>query len=124
MPMKGAGVKSSWRLCCCGGFAIDFRHPGPDPRNQLASEIKRVVVWIEAANQKRGDAKPVVLEDRARDLLRRADQARGITKRAGGADDRHPQPLVVHVGPRRERHQALPRLIDRLGWRARALDLA
>ena len=76
------------RLCGGGGFAIDLRHSGPDPRNQLAAEIDRIVVRVEAANQKRGDAQPIVLEDRVCDLLRRADQARRVAERAGGARDR------------------------------------
>src|SRR5262249_31198816 len=73
--------------------AIDVARAGLDPRNEFAAKLDRVVERIEAADQHRGDAELVIFEDRARDLLRRADQTRGIAERAGCTRDRHPQAL-------------------------------
>ena len=60
------------------------------------------------------DAEHVVFQHRVGDLLRRADQARGVAERAGHPRDRHPQPLVmdVLVG---EAHQPLAGVVDRPG---------
>ncbi len=83
---------------------------GMSSRPNSTVSLKR----IEAADQERVDAEHVVFQHRVGDLLRRADEARGVAERAGHARDRHPQPLVmdVLVG---EAHQPLAGVVDRPG---------
>ena len=54
---------------------------GADQRDQLAAVLDRVVERIEAADQQRGDAEVVVVEQRLGHLLRRADQRGGVARR-------------------------------------------
>ena len=60
------------------------------------------------------NAEPVILQHRRRDLFRRADQARRIARRTGGARDPHPQPLVMHVAARGVAEQAFGGMVGRL----------
>ena len=48
---------------------------------QIAAITQRVFQWIETADQERGDAQTVVLDQRFRHLFGRADQRRGIARR-------------------------------------------
>ena len=99
---------------------VEFRRAGAQARDQLAAEVDRVLVRIEAADQERVDAELVVFEQRARDLLGRADQARRVAHRAGRLGDRHPQPLVVRLALRGEVEQAARRRGRAASWRCRS----
>src|SRR3954452_17715088 len=72
-----------------------------DPRNELATELHRIIERIESANEKGIDPahekemapQPIILEHRLRHLLRRANQARCIAQRPRCARNRYPQAL-------------------------------
>src|SRR5579862_4117448 len=92
---------------------VDLDGAGFDVWNKLAAEIDGVVERIEAADEKRADAEPIIAQDRLRHLLRGADETRGIAERAGRPRDRHPQPLVMHIAFERKAHQTPPGIVDR-----------
>src|SRR5262249_40746991 len=97
-----APTTASSVVTASGGGAIAAGHLASPQRNQLAAVFLGVVQRVEAANQERGDAEVVVVEERLGDLLRRADEGRRVAGSGYHSGDRRPEPLVVHLGPSRE----------------------
>src|SRR6058998_1481697 len=75
--------------------------------DQLAPVLDGVVERVEAADQERGHAEIVVVEERLGDLLRRADQRGGVARPSYRRRDGRPEALVVDLGLAGEVHQAL-----------------
>src|SRR5262245_30012860 len=75
--------------------------------HQVAPELDRVLERVESADQHRAGAGVVVVQERFGDLLRRADQRRGASGRAGGGGDRGPEALIVHLAARGQVEQPL-----------------
>src|SRR5262245_14137022 len=116
LPLPYCTALCPWRVAAsrlrrrrAGGYgptltALDAStHEG----HQVAPELDRVLERVESADQHRAGAGIVVVQERFGDLLRRADQRRGASGRAGDGGDRGPQALVVRLAARGQVEQPL-----------------
>src|SRR5262245_55243614 len=96
-PWRVAALRLRRRRARGHSLTLAALDAGPHEGHQITPELDRVLERVESADQHGAGAGVVVVQERFGDLLRRADQRRGASRRAGGGGDRGPQPLVVHL---------------------------
>src|SRR4051812_40959196 len=78
-----------------------------DHWDELAAVVHDVLVRVEAANKEGGHADVIVVEQRSRDGLRRADERGGTAAGIGSRCGRGPEAAIVDLSARRDGEQTL-----------------